>query len=421
MTGRRRGRTRRTRSRAGTTARVAVVAGLVLVALSVLAPAAGANYARLEAAAGCDRVVTWRASASVEGDDDERTNERVVVEFRAAGSGAPWRPAGPEGAFDPTNDFAFGGTVELADGVDAIELRVMPLVSWGPDRDGDDPGEPRFATARVPDGCAAAPLVARQSLDCAAGAVTVSTRNVGDQPVRAQVLVDDVAVRTLDVAPQGQQELIVPVLAGRATQVAVRAGDFIVSDQVQAADCAPGGPRAVVLERCGAPMGRLVVLATGAGEPMRTEVTVRGSTVVDTDVAAGSVLQRTLDVPDQALPVEVRLDDRVGAAGITGGCDGPVSGLLSCETTAGLPACDLSATRPAEVEAPPPPPPPLQVDGGGALPSTGPAQRAIALGLGGVLLLGGGATLALRDRRRPVPSVLAGVLAPYRQRWWDDT
>lgn len=420
MSGRRRGRTRRTGSRTGTVARLAVVAGLVLLALSALAPPAGANYARIDAAAGCDRVVTWRASASSEGTDDERTNERVVVEYRAADSGAPWRPAGPEGAFDAANGFAFGGTVALADGVDAIELRVMPLVSWGPERDGDDPGDPRFAVARVPEGCAAAPLVATQALDCATGAVTVSARNVGEQPLRAQVLVDDVTVRTLELPGQGEQELIVPVLAGRATQVAVRAGDFVVSDQVQAADCPPGGPRAVVLERCGAPMGRLVVLASGGGEPTSAEVTVRGSTVVDTEVAAGSVLQRTLDVPEQSLPVEVRLDDVVGAAGATGGCDGPVAGLLSCGTAAGLPACDLSVTRPAPVETPPELPPPLQVDRGGVLPSTGPAQRAIGLGLGGVLLLGGGAALAARDRRRTVPSVLAGVLAPYRQRWWDD-
>jgi LPXTG-motif cell wall-anchored protein len=398
-----------------------VVAGLVLVVLSVLAPPAGANYARVEAAAGCDRVVTWQASASVEGSDAERTNERVVVEYRAAGSEAPWRPAGPEGTFEPANDFAFGGTIELADGVDAVELRVMPLVSWGPDRDGDDPGDPRFATARVPAGCAAAPLVASQSLDCAAGAVSVSTRNAGEQPVRAQVLVDDVAVRTLEVPPNGRQDLVVPVLAGRATQVAVRAGDFVVSDQVQAADCAPDGARAVVLERCDAPMGRLVVLASGAGEPTRTEVTVRGSTVVDTEVAAGSVLQRTLDVPAEALPVEVRLDDQVGAAGSAGGCDGPIAGLLSCGTAAALPTCDLSATRPAAVEAPPPPPPPMQVDRGDVLPSTGPAQRGVGLALGGLLLFGGGGALALRDRRRPVPSALAGVLAPYRQRWWDDT
>lgn len=421
MSGRRRGRTRRSRSRPGAAALVAVVVGAVLVVLSAIAPPAGANYARIDAAAGCDRVVTWQASASSEGTDDERTNERVVVEYRAAQSRAPWQPAGPEGSFDARNGFAFGGTVELAEGVDAIELRVMPLVSWGPDRDGDDPGEARFALARVPDGCASAPLVATQALDCATGAVTVSARNVGEQPVRAQVLVDEVAVRTLELAPQAAQELIVPVLAGRATRIAVRAGDFVVSDQVQAAGCAPDGPRAVVLERCGAPVGRLVVLASGGGEPMRTEVTVRGSTVVDTPVAAGSVLQRTLDVPEQALPVEVRLDGVVGAAGSAGGCDGPVAGLLSCGTAAGLPACDLSVTRPAPVEAPPELPPPLQVDRDNVLPSTGPAQRAIGLGLGGVLLLGGGAALAARDRRRPVPSVLASVLAPYRQRWWDDT
>jgi LPXTG-motif cell wall-anchored protein len=404
--------------RVGIVARAAVVLGLVLVGLSLAAPAAGANYARLEASAGCDRVVSWRASASAEGDDAERTNERVVVQYRPLGED-DWRAAGPDGRFDAAGDFSFSGTVTLPDGVDAIELQVVPLVAWGPGQDGDPPGEPRFATARVPEACERAPLVARQELDCAAGAVTVAVRDVGDRALEAEVLVDRVVVRTIELPPGGDAELVVPVLPGRPTPVQVRTDGFVVSDLVQAADCRVDGPRAVVLERCGAPSGRLVVLATGGGRRVEAEVSVRGSTVDADTVRAGTVLQRTLEVPPVALPVEVRLDDEVATAGVTGGCDGPVAGLLACGT-ADTPACDLSSTRPEPPPAPPPPPPPLQIDGGVTLPHTGPAQRALGLAAGGALLAGGGVALALRDRRRPAPSVLAAALEPYRQRWWDD-
>ena len=421
MLGRRRGRTRRrTTGRARAGARLAVVLGVALMGLAVLAPAAGANYARVEASAGCDQLVTWRASASVEGGAEERTNERVSVQYRPSGTDDEWIDAGPPGAFSAENDFSFTGDVELPDGVDAIDLKVVPLVRWGPARDGDEPGEPRFATAEVPAACEGQPLAARQELDCDGGAVIVRASNVGDRPLVAEVVVDKVVVRELPLDPGARTELVVPVLVGRATPVEVRAGDFVASEQVQADDCALDGPTAVVVERCGAPLGRLVVLAPGADRSVTAQVEVRGSIVDEASIEPGTVLQRTLEVPEQALPVEVTLDGQVVAAGMAGGCDGPVAGLLGCGT-AGRSACDLTATRPAAPGPAPAPPPPLQVDRGGpALPRTGPAQRALGLLLGGALLVGGGAALAARDRRRPVPSVLGTALEPYRQRWWDD-
>jgi LPXTG-motif cell wall-anchored protein len=421
MLGRRRGRGRRAATgRPRAAARVAMALGAVLVVLAVVAPAAGANYARLEATAGCDRVVTWRATASVEGSAADRTNDRVAVEFRPTGTDGAWRAAGPEGSFTEGDDFSFTGAFDLPEGVDEVELRVTALVPWGPDRDGASPGAPRFATAAVPSACQGQPLAASQQLDCATGGVTVQARNVGTAALVAEVVVDRNVVRELEVPPGGEATLVVPVLAGRATPVEVRAGSFVASAQVHGADCTVEGPTAVVVERCGAPLGRLVVLATGADRAVNAQVVVRGTTVDEASIEPGTVLQRTLEVPATSLPVEVRLDGQVAAAGRTGGCDGPVAGLLGCGT-AGRPACDLSATRPTTPPTPPAPPPPLQIDTGGAgLPRTGPAQRALGLLLGGVLLLGGGAALAARDRRRPAPSVLGAALEPYRQRWWDE-
>jgi LPXTG-motif cell wall-anchored protein len=356
----------------------------------------------------------------VEGTAEERTNERVAVQYRPRGSDGAWRAAGPEGSFTPDNDHSFSGSFELPDGVDAVELQVVALVPWGPGRDGDEPGAPRFATAEVPRECEDRPLAASQRLDCATGAVGVRARNVGSGTLTAEVVVDRVVVRQLTITSGASAELVVPVLVGRPTPIEVRSGGFVASEQVHGADCEVEGPTAVVVERCGAPLGRLVVLATGAGAPVDAEVGVRGTTVATATIEPGTVLQRTLEVPSTALPVEVRLDGQVAAAGLTGGCDGPVAGLLGCGTS-GRPACDLSATRPTTPPPPPPPPPPLQIEGAGpTLPHTGPAQRAIGLLLGGALLLGGGVVLAARDRGRPAPSALGAALEPYRQRWWDD-
>lgn len=422
MRGRLRGRGRRSvTARPRAAARIAVASGLVLMVLSLLAPPAGANYARIEARAGCDRSVLWRASASVEGGPEERTNERVAVEYRASGSGDDWRAAGPIGAFDEADGYSFAGSFDLPEGMGAAELRVTPLVRWGPDRNGDPPGEPRFATVEVPEDCATHPLVASQQLDCSTGSVAVQVRNVGDQPMTAEVSTDRIVTRAVDLGPGAEQTLSVPVLVDREARIQVRSGTFVASDQVHTVDCSPGAPAAVVVERCAAPLGRLVVLATGGSEGVTATISVRGSTVETTAIDPGTSLQRTLEVPAEALPVEVRLDGTVAAAGSVGGCDGPVAGLLSCGT-AGRPSCDVSATQPAPPGPPPELIPPLQIDNGTpVLPRTGPAQRAVAMSLAGVLLIGGGVSLGMRDRRRPTVSTLSAAIAPYRQRWWDES
>ena len=303
--------------------------------------------------------MSWTASASVEGDDADRTNGRVVVEYRpdadtgadgnaaGAGSGEDWTPAGPEGSFSQQNDFEFSGSFELPDGVDAAQLRVRPLERWGDAGDGDEPGAPRFASTRIPEECRDQPLTAALELDCATGSVTALARNVGERPLTAEVRADRVEVRSLQLAPGEVAELIVPVLVGNPTRIEVRSEDFVAAERVLAGDCRLPGPTAVVVERCGAPTGRLVVLAATDRSPIGVEVSVRGSVVDRSPLQPGTVLQRTLAVPDAALPVEVVLDGDVAATGVTGGCDGPVAGLLSCGTS-GWPDCDLSATVPTD-------------------------------------------------------------------------
>lgn len=405
------------RRRARTRARLAVAFGLVVMAIAVLSPPAGANYARIEATAACDRTVTWRASASTEGTDDERTNNSVVVDYRALSGDDRWRSAGPEGEFTEANGFRFDGSFVLPDEVDQVEVRVRARSKWGPEEDGDEPGEPRFAKVGVPEECAGKPLVATQRLDCASGSVAVRATNAGAAPLTAEVVVDRVTTRTMALDPGSSQELIVPILVGRATPVSVRAGDFVASERVQGATCEVPGPSAVVVERCGATAGRLMVLATGGDDAVGAEIVVRSVTVDSARIDPGATLRRTLDVPPGALPVEVQLGGQVAAAGLTGGCDGPVAGLLSCGTS-GRGECDLAATRPA----PPPPPPPLVIESEGpALPRTGPGERAALLLVGGALIAGGGLSISARERRRPFPSPIASALAPYRQHWWDDS
>lgn len=393
-----------------------------MMAFAAVAPAAGANYARIDATAGCDRAITWTASASAEGSDTDRTNERVQVEFRAldedgSGSGS-WRSAGRVGEFSPDNDFRFSGTITLDPGDTGAELRVTPLVPWGPGRDGDEPGDPRFAKAEVPDACEDQPLVASQQLDCEAGLVQVTARNVGTSPLDAEVSVDGVTVRTLSLEPDGDGLLTVPLLDGRPTEVAVRADDVVASEQQQGGDCDVRGPAAVVVERCGGAASQAVLLARADDAEVMVQVRVGDTIVNRAPVMAEETLQRSLELPEGGAPVEVTLDGEVAAAGTVGSCDGPVAGLLSCGT-AGRGPCDTGAAPPTPA-APPAPPPPLTIELDGTLPRTGPWERALALLLGGALLVGGGLALAGRDRARPGVSVLGEALAPYRQRWWDD-
>ena len=228
--------------------------------------------------------MSWTASASVEGDDADRTNGRIVVEYRpdvggdedGTGSEDDWAPAGPEGSFSPQNDFEFSGSFGLPDGVDAVQLRVRPLERWGAAGDGDEPGAPRFASTRVPEECRDQPLTAALELDCATGSVTALARNVGERPLTAEVRTDRVEVRSLQLAPGAVAELIVPVLVGNPTRIEVRSEDFVAAERVLAGDCRLPGPTAVVVERCGAPSGRLVVLAATDRAPISVEVLVRG-------------------------------------------------------------------------------------------------------------------------------------------------
>ena len=278
--------------------------------------------------------------------------------------------------------------------------------------------------AELPAGCAEQALVASQRQDCRGASVMVSTENAGDEALRAQVLVDDVGVRTLELDPGEEAQLTVPLLDGRATDVTVRTDDVVASEESQGADCEPSGPVAAVLERCDAGPARALVWARSPEEEVEVEIRSGEEVVNTTTVPPGGVVQRALDLDGGARDVQVTLNGQVAASGELGGCDGPVAGLLSCGT-AGRAACEAPEPQVQQpVPAPPPePPPPLEIDRSGetTLPRTGPWERALALAVGGALLLGGGVLLAERDRRRPRPSLLGEAIDGYRQRWWDQS
>lgn len=417
------GRTRGVTGSARWVGRVAVLLGLGCVLAAVVAPAAGANYGRIAAEVRCDRVVSWTASASAEGTDDDRTNEQVAVEYRAAGADGDWTPAGPSGSFNESNDFTFSGSFPLPEGVDAVELRVAPQVKWGADRDGAAPGAAKFATATLPAGCADQPIVATIAADCAAGGATVATRNAGDAEATVTLSADRLPVRDVTLAPGQSSSLVVPVLEGTSSAIRVNAGDFVVAQQEVAADCSLGGAAATITERCG--VRQAVVLASAGADATAgdhaVEIRVSDAIVHRAEVSGDEVLKRTIELPATgAVPIQVEVDDDVVATGVVGTCDGPVTGAVACGTD-GRTTCAAAVSPTTTVPAPPPPPPPLTIDlDHRALATTGPWQRAIVLFLGGVLLLGGGAALVAEQRRRPRPSLLATVVAPYRQRWWDD-
>lgn len=422
-----RGLKRRRPRRAATRwpARVSLVLGTLAVLFGLLAPPAGANYARISAEITCDRTVHWTATASSEGDDDERTNTRVLVEYRPAAGDQPlggWEPAGPEGRFDPKNSFSFSGTTTLGDDADAVELRVTPLAAWGADGSGDPPGSPRFARAQLPEGCADQPIVATVTANCDAGGAVVRLRNDGTHAGIVTVAADGVALREIAIDPDATEELTVPLLESRPTPVRVATADFVLAEQTLTAQCGAGDPVATVVERCEA---RHAVLYATLGEAERGELRVRveGAIVHQAALEAGSVAQRTLELPAAgAVAVEVAIDDRVVAAGPVGGCDTPVAGLVTCGVE-GTRACEAAAGGTTTIPAPPPPPPPTTLDlteDDPLLPRTGPWERAIAVLLGGGLLLVGGLAAASHDRRRPVHSALDAAVEPYRRLWWDE-
>ncbi len=398
-------------------ARLCVVAGLACVLFAVVTPRAGAAYARLNAEAGCDRVVEWLASASNEGSDDERTNTDVVVEYRSAGDDdGAWVATG-RGVFEPDNGFSFGGSFDLPDDADAVELRVSARADWGLDADGDEPGEPRFATAAVPEVCATQSLDLDVREDCAAGGAQLELTNLGDDAETAEVVVDRVAVRRVTLEGHAADRLVVPLLDRRATRIEVRNGDVELADRTFRGECDRTGPSAVVVERCSA--RQAIVLANTDGNDTHTVQTrVDGVIVNRSEITADRELQRTFELPDGAVDVEIALDGTVVAEGSVGGCDAPVAGLVHCGGT-DRPACGAAA---GDVPPPPPPPESLNIEvTESSLPLTGPWERGIALALGGVLLVAGGLAVLGHERRRPRPNVVADSLAPYRQRWWDDS
>ncbi len=400
-------------------ARACVLVGLACVLFAVVAPSAGAAYARLSAEAGCDRVVEWTASASTDGSDDERTNTDVVVEYRETDDGSSWIVAG-RGAFDADSDFSFSGSFEMPDDADAVELRVSPRADWGPDGDGDSPGEPRFATAAVPEACQAQSLDLDVREDCASGGALVEVTNLGGDTETAEVVVDRVAVRRITLPGRDSASLLVPLLDDRDTRVEVRNGDIELADRTFRGACDRPGPSAVVVERCGA--RQAVVLAGTDGSDTRTVQTrVDGVIVNRSEMTSSRELQRTFELPsDGAVDVEIEIDGTVVAEGPVGGCDGPVAGLVHCGGD-GRPPCGTAAGA-NEVPAPPPPPESLNIEvTDSALPLTGPWERGIVLALGGLLFTAGGLALLGHERGRPRPTPIADALDPYRQRWWNDS
>ena len=401
-------------------ARVCVVVGVACVLFALVAPSAGAAYARLSAEAGCDRVVEWSASASNEGTEDERTNTDVVVEYRGTGDDKESWIATGRGVFEPDNDFSFGGSFELPDDADAVELRVSPRADWGPGADGDAPGEPRFATAAVPEACATQSLDLDVREDCASGGAQVELTNLGSDAETAEVVVDRVAVRRLTLEGRASESLLVPLLDGRDTRIEVRNGDVELADRTFRGECDRVGPSAVVIERCSARQA-VVLAGTDDGDTHTVQTRVDGVIVNRSEVTSARELQRTLELPsDGAVDVEIDIDGTVVAEGPVGGCDAPVAGLVHCGGS-DRPVCGAVAGA-SEVPAPPPPPESLNIEvTDSALPLTGPWERGIVLALGGVLLVAGGLAVLGHERRRPRPSVVADSLAPYRQRWWNDS
>lgn len=389
------------------TARAAVLAGLVLVGAAVFASPAGANYARVDATVGCDRAVEWAASASTEGDADERSNPRVLVDWRPADSDDDaWEPAGPPGRFDEANSHRFTGRFELPDGVDEIDLRVQPDAPWG---DGAEAGSPRFSRAAVPAVCDDVAVAVRIDADCSSGTASVDLRSVDDDTWDVTVAVDRVAVRDLEVDGAGT-DLVVPVLSGRSTALRVTADDLVLAERTVGADCDPNGPMAVVLERCGP--GDAVVQASA---PAEAELRVRAEgTIVATAPLGSAPVQRTLELPSSQVAVEVEIDGEAAAAGPVGGCDGPVAGLTACGGDRA--PCGVERDETALDPGPPPPPPPsqqIELDPDDGLARTGPWERAVALALGGLLLAGGGLAVTGRHRRTVTPGVLESVLEPH--------
>ncbi|MGB6059649.1 MAG: hypothetical protein WBF71_15445 [Microthrixaceae bacterium] len=412
--------------------RGALIVGIVCLGLGVVAPAAGADNARIAAEARCDRVVSWVVQAvadTVGGKADSegeanrvRTNEAVEVSYRPAeseqDSGERTWTTVETSALKPSNAFTFSGSFRLPDSVDSVELRVLPKADWA---DGSKAGSPRFAVATVPDECAKFPVVAVVTPNCRSGGAVVDLKNVGSKDLGMDVTVDGVAVRKVQLTAGSESSLVVPILVGTSSVIRVNTGDFVVAQRKVDADCSLHGPVASILERC--PTHQAVVSASlngdksDSGKSAAIEIRAAGTIVHKGELTAGTVFQRTLDLPsDGPVPIEVQIDSRTAAKGEVGSCAGPVAGAISC----GGPGQTVCAVEPPKPDlAPPTPPPPLAIElGSGSLPVTGPWQRAVVLLFGGALLSMGGLAVVADQRRRPRPSLLAASVNGYRRQWW---
>lgn len=392
-------------------ARVAVAFGVVLVAVSAMSPPAAATYPRIAATVGCDRVVEWRASAATAASTEARTNPRVQVEWRAVGDEAAWQDAGPVGRFDEAGGFEFSGTIELPDGVDEIDIRVSALAPWA---NGDEPGAPRFAKAAVPDVCDDVPLAVRVAVDCDAAAATVQLRSLDRTTRDVAVTVNRIVVRELEIGGE-EQDVVVPLLAGRSSALRVLAGDTVMAERNVGGTCAASGPVAMVLERCGP--GDAVVQAASPS-PGELRVFADGEPVISAPISS-DVVQRTLALPAGGVDLRVEVDGEVLAVGSVGGCDGRVTGLLSCgpgRTPCALPdSPDNGDAIPAPAPVTPPPTaPPTGGEPEPELAHTGPWDRGLSLALGGLLLAVGGLAMSRQHRPGRAPTQLDVALAPYR-------
>lgn len=413
--------------------RGALIIGIVCLGLGSIAPAAGADNARIAAEARCDRVVSWVVQSvadTVGGRADSvaeanrvRTNEAVEVSYRPAksepGSGGQSWMTVETSALTASNDFTFSGSFHLPDSVDSVEVRVLPKADWA---DGSKAGSPRFAVATVPGECAKFPVVAVVTPNCGSGGAVVDLQNVGSKDLEMDVTVDGVAVRKVQLAASVESSLVVPILAGTSSVIRVNAGDFVVAQRKVHADCSVVGPAASILERC--PTHQAVVSAALNGDKSDSpkgaafEIRAAGTIVHKGELTAGKIFQRTLDLPtDGPVRIEVQIDSRTAAVGEVGSCTGPVAGAISCGGE-GQTACAVEPPKP-DLGPPPPPPPPLAIElGSGSLPVTGPWQRALVLLFGGALLSVGGLALVADQRRRPRPSLLAASVDGYRRQWW---
>lgn len=385
-----------------------MVAGVILAVLVLTIAPAAASYPQIRAEVGCDHVVRWTASAAPSEDPAERTN--AAVEVARLGADGEWVGLGEPVAFDESNDYTASGSFVLESRATSVRLRVTALQGWGPGGSAGAPGEPRYATARVPEGCDDVPVAVSHRLDCATSAVDldVSARpgevDPGERrPLRVRV--DGVVVRSIPVPEPS--ELRVPIAPGTDSRVQVDWDRISLVDVEVGSGCDDDTPRGVVIERCGPGSA---VLAVAAPQGSRVDLRVGGQLALREPVPAGDRLVHYLALPPEPAPVEILIDDAAVGVGTIGGCDAPVAGVASCPSGDCPSAPEPSATGSTDGSH----------DDGDSLARTGPWERAVVGLIAAGLLLGGGAALYTAERFRPTHRSSWAAIAPYRQTWWDE-